>query len=327
MDAPHWFCKGSVARGILLTSSLSTLAISTVAKQSLDGASDQSRAVEVQMRNVMYHFTDSIVVYIRSLNGHLLPIKGELPIFDDKDSFDIQIASAAIAITPQSLANVLNSYVFARRDAPLKDISIRIDSSGKLKVKGKLHSKGDVPFETDGNLSATPEGKILLHAAKIKALHLPVKGLMDLLGIDLADLIKTGKVRGIEIQKDDLVLDPEKLLPPPHVVGRVTAVQVRAGQIVQIFGDKTKTPDWRLSSANYMAYRGSQLRFGKLTMSDTDLVLIDMDPQDPFDFYLDHYKEQLVAGYTKETPAFGLRVYMRDYNKLHAAIRESAAHP
>jgi len=41
-----------------------------------------------------------------------------------------------------------------------------------------------------------------------------------------------------------------------------------------------------------------------------------MNSKDPFDFYLDHYKEQLVAGYTKETLNFGLRVYMRDYNKL-----------
>ena len=71
------------------------------------------------------------------------------------------------------------------------------------------------------------------------------------------------------------------------------------------------------AASNYIAYRQNQRRFGKLTMSDTDMVLIDMDPNDPFDFYLEHYKEQLVAGYTKETPSFGLRVYMRDFNKLH----------
>ena len=67
---------------------------------------------------------------------------------------------------------------------------------------------------------------------------------------------------------------------------------------------------------NHMAYRGAQLRFGKLTMSDTDLVLIDMDPQDPFDVFLEHYKEQLVAGYTKTTPDFRLRVFRRDFNKV-----------
>jgi hypothetical protein len=47
--------------------------------------------------------------------------------------------------------------------------------------------------------------------------------------------------------------------------------------------------------------------------------LIDMEPRDPFDFFLDHYREQLSAGYTKITPQFGLRVYMRDYGKLRSA--------
>ena len=65
-----------------------------------------------------------------------------------------------------------------------------------------------------------------------------------------------------------------------------------------------------------MSYRGNRLAFGKLLMTDADMNLIDMDNNDPFDFYLDHYKDQLTAGYTKITPTFGLRVFMRDFNKL-----------
>jgi len=98
--------------------------------------------------------------------------------------------------------------------------------------------------------------------------------------------------------------------------GRVTDVRFKGNEIVQTFGGEAEGKGLQQQSGNYMAYRGAQLRFGKLTMSDTDMVLIDMDPQDPFDFYLDHYKEQLVAGYTKTTPEFGLRVYMRDFDKL-----------
>jgi len=302
-----------------------SICISLSRLSSGENAPDDSRSVDVQMRNVMYHFTGNVAVRIYSLDGELIPIGNELPIFEDKNSFKIQIRSAVIAITPESLANVLNSYVFLRQDAPLKSISIRIDSSGHLKVKGKLHSKGDIPFETEGVATPTSEEKIRLHAQKIKALHLPVKGLMDVLGIELADLIKTGKVRGIEVEKDDLILDPGSLLPPPHISGKVTDVKTRSGQIVQVFGNANSVSNWKISSANYMAYRNHQLRFGKLTMSGTDLVLIDMDPKDPFDFYLDHYKEQLVAGYAKETPSFGLRVYMRDYNKLAASKSSNTA--
>ena len=72
----------------------------------------------------------------------------------------------------------------------------------------------------------------------------------------------------------------------------------------------------QVAATNYVCYRGNQLRFGKLTITDTDMVLIDMNPRDAFDFYLDRYKQQIVAGYTKETPTLGLRVFMRDFNKL-----------
>jgi hypothetical protein len=150
----------------------------------------------------------------------------------------------------------------------------------------------------------------------VKAAHLPVKGLMDLLGLKIADLINTKKLRGVRSEENDLILDPEQILPPPHIEGRITSVRIQGNEIVQVFGNKPKTESTPAFSGNYMAYRGAQLRFGKLTMSDTDMILIDMDPKDPFDFYLDHYRDQLVAGYTKMTPEFGLRVFMRDFHKL-----------
>ena len=75
--------------------------------------------IAVEMHNVMYHFTDEVAVHIRSLRGEVAPT-GEMPIFDDKNSFVIQIAAAEIAISTDNMANVLNSYVFAASDAPLK---------------------------------------------------------------------------------------------------------------------------------------------------------------------------------------------------------------
>jgi hypothetical protein len=290
--------------------------LATRSAGSFDSA-DSARSVEVQMQNVLYHYADDVAVHIRKLHGSLLP-KQELPIFDDKMSFTLQVASAEIAMSLPSMANVLNHYVFKKSDAPLKDLTLRAAKHGGLVVKGKLHRKGDIPFEGEGQLTTTPDGKILLHLDKMKALHLPVKGLMDLLGVEVSDLVNTGKVTGVRAEKDDLILDPETLLPPPHISGRVTSMRVEGDNMIQVFGSGNAAPI-RVSSANYMAYRGHQLRFGKLTMSDTDMILIDMDAKDPFDFYLDHYKEQLVAGYTKETLSFGLRVYMRDYNKLAKA--------
>lgn len=297
-------------------------AIAITASAQQQGSVDAHRseanngAVQTQMHNVMYHYADNVVVHLRDVIGSLVPTKaGQMPIFDDKKSFTLQITAAEIAIDPQSLANVLNANVFSGKDTPLKDLAISIEK-GQLKIKGKLHKKGDITFETEGQFSATPDGKIRLHAEKIRAAHLPVKGLMDLVGLDIADLIKSGKVQGVQVEKDDLILDPSEILPLPRITGHVSSIRLEPNNIVQVFGDLKKQKWEKVSARNYMAYRGNRLQFGKLIMNDTDMVIIDPDPRDPFDFFLDHYKEQLVAGYTKTTPEFGLRVFMVDFNKL-----------
>lgn len=318
---------------ILLSLSLSRLASaqsnplpSHEGQEAAASAASSNHEVQVAMKNVTYHFTDRIAAHIVQLQGHLVPTKsGAIVVFDDTNSFLIAVASAEIAISCSSLAQVLNKNVFSAADAPIKDVTIE-SKNNQLVIKGKLHQKGDVPFESTGTISADPDGKIRLHAEHVKAAHLPVKGLMDLLGLDIAGLINTKKVHGITAEKDDLILDPEQILPPPRIQGKVTAVRVQGSEVVQVFGTLQASNFAAKQPGNYMAYRDGDLRFGKLMMQDADLILVDADPQDSFDFYLDHYKEQIVAGYTKITPDFGLRVYAHDYNKLRrrpAASRRS----
>lgn len=283
----------------------------------------ESNAVQTQMRNVMYHFSSNVAVHIKTLDGQLDPADPSVyPVFDNKDSFTVAINSAEITITATDLGNVLNSYVFARAKAPISGLSVTIQS-GRLKIKGRLHEAGAIPFETEGELTPTQDGKILLHAAKVKALHVPVKKIMGLFGVEMSDLIKSGKIPGVETHEDDLILDPALVFPPPHMHGKVTAIGIEGDAIVLTFGNKNKRKK-NLQAGNYMSYRGNRLAFGKLLMTDADMNLIDMDSTDPFDFYLDRYKDQLTAGYTKITPTFGLRVYMRDFNKLNKSANQKA---
>ena len=283
------------------------------------------------MHNVMYHFTGAITVHIRDLLGQLIPDNPEGPvIFDDKDSFTLRIDGAEIAMGTDALSSVLNQQVFGASDAPLKQLAITAHGN-ILTVKGKLHSKGDLPFESEGSLSATDDGEIRIHTQKIRAAHLPVKGIMDLLGVKIASLISTKKVRGIRVDGDDLLIDVQQILPPPRIEGRVTSVRIEGRQLVQVFGtlpkDGGRAAKIVSTHGNYMAYRGARLRFGKLTMSDADMILIDMEPKDPFDFFLDHYKDQLVAGYSKTTLENGLRVYMPDFHKLRPAQKLGTKKP
>ena len=68
-----------------------------------------------------------------------------------------------------------------------------------------------------------------------------------------------------------------------------------------------------------MYYSGGTLRFGKLLQLGADMLITDLDPQDPFRFDLDRYKPQLVAGYSRTLESGGLEVWMRDIDKLGSA--------
>ena len=70
-----------------------------------------------------------------------------------------------------------------------------------------------------------------------------------------------------------------------------------------------------------MYFRGGTIRMGKLLMPDADMQVVDTDESDPFDFYIDRYNEQLVAGYSRNQQNYGLLVFMRDFEDIGSPAR------
>ena len=270
----------------------------------------------VEMVNVNLHLDPALILHIHHLSGQFLPTrKGQPPAFDDKLSYVVAIDSAEVAISAASMSYALNTYVFGAPDAPLKNLTLSIQGN-QIKQAGTLNKGIGIPFELTGTMSATADGRIRIQPTQMKAAHLPVKGVMKLLGLDTAKLVNTRRTKGVSVEGNDIILDPTQMLPPPKMRGRITAVSIQGGEIVQTFGTARRPQAGKSSGGNYMWYRGGVLRFGKLTMTDTDMRLIDADPSDPFDFFPDHYQDQLVAGYSKTTATGGLLVYMPDYGKI-----------
>ena len=273
--------------------------------------------VQAEMRNVDMRLSDHIRLSIKSLRGALVAIKPGPPVFDDKESFRMRIDAGEIAIDTDSLTALMNEHVLSYRKAPLKDMEIGVDK-GRLTQKGKLHKGIDIPFKSKGSVEVTADGRIRVHAQSIKAAGVSVKGLMNLLGLEMDDLVKLQAERGIVLEENDVILDPQRLLPAPRIEGRVASVRIVGDTLVQTFGagpegERLQPP---ARGRNYMYFRGNVLRFGKLTMNDADLEIIDNDAGDAFDFFLDHYNEQLVAGYSKNTESYGLKTYFPDYADL-----------
>lgn len=271
---------------------------------------------QVQMVNVNMHADPTLILHIRYLTGKFVPTKkGQPPTFDDTLSYILAIDSGEIAVSMASMSYALNTYAFGEPDAPLKNLKLSAEGS-QIRQEGTLKKGIRISFDMVGTISATPEGKIRIHPTQMKAAHLPVKGLLNLFGLDMANLINTRKTRGVSVDENDFILDPALMLPPPQMRGRITAVRVQGDQIIQTFGTGRRDSAIKQPDSNYMAYRGGTLRFGRLTMNNTDMRLIDADPTDPFEFFPVHYKDQLVAGYSKTTASGGLHVYMPDYSKI-----------
>ncbi len=284
--------------------------------------------VAFQIRNVNLLLTKDIVLGVRTLRGTLARTKPGTPVtFDDSTSFIVDIDSAEIGITAAALTALMNEYTFAYEGAPIRNVNCRFEN-GRLIQTGTIHKKVDLPFEIEASLSATNDGRVRAHAEKIKAEHLPVKGLLHFLGEDLEKLIHENPGRGVEASGDDLVLSPSALTPPPHIQGRVTAVTISGDLIILTFdsGHHLRPLHPPFSAAAYIYHRGGVLRFGKLTMADADLEIVG-DRSSPFNFFQREYKKQLVAGFSKNTDADGLVAHMVDYSHLEGgqANRETNA--
>jgi hypothetical protein len=235
----------------------------------------EPHVVQVAMKNVMYHFTEGIMVHIGQLQGYLAPAEPEgMVAIDDKNSFLLHLASAEVAIRCDVLAQAVNENVFGSKDAPIKAITIA-SQGNQLIIKGKLNKKEGVSFEAIGTLSVDDTGLIRVHIEHLKAAHLPLKGVLDLLGVDMARMINTKKVRGVSIEKDDLLLDPEQILPPPRIRGKVTAIRIQGAEIVQVFGEMQKSNFVAEQPGNYIACRGGDLRVGNLTIHDRSRIYED----------------------------------------------------
>jgi Domain of unknown function (DUF811). len=277
------------------------------------------------MQHVDFYVDPQIPLDIHHLHGTMRAKSGGPINFDDKTSFILGIDDAEVGLTGPSLSLLLNKYVFNFPGSPLKRLTVTT-SGTQIVQKGILHKVADLPFTITANMSVTPDGRIRIHPVKTVILGIHVDELLNGIGLTLDKIIDLSKSKGATIKGNDIFLDPEKILPPPSMEGRVTAVRVEGDEVVQIFG--TPTPSVAAldsASVNYMYFKGGAIRFGKLLMSNADLQISDLEPADVFGFDLSRYLPQLVAGYSKSFSNGGLEAFMRDVDKLGKSSRASAA--
>ena len=276
----------------------------------------------MEMRNVDLHIDAQQVMHMRVLRGEVVSTTpGAIPFLDDPKTFHVRVTNAVVALGGDAIAGLLNTVAFNYKDAPIKHLHVRIEK-GQLVQKGTLHKGVDIPFEMWAVPVLQEDGKLRLHPSRLRVFTVNGLALMHALGLHLDKLMDLGKAHGVTANGDDLFIDPLQLIPPPTVSGRLAAVRIEDSLFVQQF---VRTPDDTIfgtyvradgSARNFVYFRGGALRFGKLTMHDTDLLIGDDDERDPLDLYFAQYNKQLVAGRARNLPNLGLRTWLVDYWRI-----------
>jgi hypothetical protein len=284
---------------------------------------------QVSMRKINFYLMPNGALRIRHMRGTIRSLKGGPVVFDDKNSFIIHLTYAEIGLNGTDITTLMNKYIFAYPGAPLKRLQVHTSGSQVVQT-GIMHKILDIPFRITADVSMTPEGLIRLHPVKTEILGVDGDKLMRAFGLSLQKILDLSKAKGVTVRGNDLFLDPVKILPPPAIEGRATAIRVDGDQLVQTFGtvaDATPLPQPDTSASAFMFFKGGTLHFGKLLMLDAEMQIVDLRPTGFFNFDLDKYKDQLVAGYERTLPDLGLEVYMLGLEKLLSAGATTAQLP
>ena len=234
--------------------------------------------------------------------------KDAAPSFDAPDSFVLMIEQGLISVRLTDLAGFLNAGATGGVGA-LTNVSVGIKGD-QVELRGTAHKVIPMPVKVVGTLAPLPDGRIQFHISSFSVLKLPLKGLLGMFHLSLADLTPKSPTPGIAIDGNNIDFDTQRLLPPPHIHGKITKVVLSSDQI-QVFYGTARESDAQLSEwHNFLKFRGGTLNFGKITMHDVDLTMIDASPDAWFDLDLVNYQAQLVNGYSRMTTGAGLEIFM-----------------
>lgn len=275
-------------------------------------------APEVEAVNVLFRYSPDLAVLIVRLRGKLAPTAGHsIATFNDPTSFKIAIEAAEIRLSTEQLAALMNARIVASPKAQVKNVRISV-SGNQLLIDGTMKKGIHVPFHAIAEVGTTTDNRIRIDMRKVNVGRLPLKGLLDVLGLSTEDLVSQKGLKGMSIEGDSFLIDPETVFPAPKIEARLAGARVVNNGIALAFG--TGTP--RLTTGergNYIALRGGRIGYGREEMIDSKLTMIDSTPTDPFEFYLGQYWRQMVAGQIKVTPDKALRIRVPDYAKIGAA--------
>lgn len=170
---------------------------------------------------------------VRSLANQTAPSAPEAP------PVRLRIKQADIEISSAELNKQFQSILALSNEKRLKETVLSAPPGNSLVAKGKLvmpEFLPDIPFQMTGSLSVRPGNVIRYEATDIRVVGIPVKGLLDIFGVELANLAKFKDRFGrIEQQGNAFNLIVEKFTKDAIIEGQMTRITSTGNGLNVIF--------------------------------------------------------------------------------------------
>lgn len=272
--------------------------------------------VAIRLQNVQFRWSDRVYIDTGDMALRAAPVRGAVVDFDALESFRLHLQQSVVRIRPEVLEGMFNESVFNYPHSKLRDLEVTLtedDDERAVRVKGKVNIGIWIPFAMNTRLSVDKQtNTLVIDVDDIKVLGiLPATGLIKLKPLRLEKMLSLPPNKSLMVDGNRLMVKPFGLFPPPRVDGTMSEVAVDSREIRLTFaGDPIPAPGSPAKS--YVYLKGGTSQFGNIRMLDTDILVLDQDPSDPFVFSLARYNEMIPRSQIIVRDTKSARVVMPD---------------
>ncbi|MCA8093535.1 hypothetical protein LGM65_22045 [Burkholderia anthina] len=269
------------------------------------------------LRDVDFRIVNNLGFFIHQLSATLVPTQAGAPIvFDDPTSFEIDVHEGAVTLDNAKLTALFNTYIFGYRNAPLRKLVVSA-GDGVIHLQGEMQRDGWVPFSLTGTLAIRDGSQLVFHPTGVRVSGINAQPVMRAANVKMADLLKV-ETPIARLAGDDLVMSVDKLMPPPRLKIRITALRVTPAGLDLTLDDGTHAGFALPANAPQQAMyiRGGDVKFMRSMPMNADILIGPVDPtqrNQNFVFDLYHYRDQVSAGYFNFNENGAMTIRMPSY--------------
>jgi hypothetical protein len=261
--------------------------------------------VSMHLHNVNFDVVENIGFYIEDLKVTLEPkVSGNPVIFDDVESFTINVHSGTVVLSPQVLTDLFNKHILDYSPRPLDDLTVTTKGN-YLEVEAglKLWSWFPgiyLPANLGGDIVLSSDNKLVYEIDDVRVLGIPLYGLLSAIFIDL-DLLLSIDREGAQLVDSVLVLDHTAVFPPPTLSGNLASASLDSDGLRLVFADNAaaefaKPP---VDSDSFIWAQSGDPRLFDIVVVNGTVQVISEDASKPLRFNLYEYRKQVAAGTLK----------------------------